>query len=94
MIRTVVLPIALFVASSFLAVMSLHAAGVSFVGGLGLCAYAVVRARRAATQMPGPQSHPRFMASTEMRAGVALAVAPVITVILVLTAMSGLFGHR
>jgi len=93
MIRTVVLPVALFVVSALLAVMSLQAAGLSFVIGLGMCAYAFVQARSLPLQVPGQQLGAKVMASAVMRAGVALVAAPTIAVVLVLTAMSGVFGH-
>jgi hypothetical protein len=94
MIRTVVLPVALFVVSALLAVMSLQAAGLSLVIGLGMCAYAFVQARRLPVQLPGQQLGAKVMASAVMRAGVALAAGPTIAVVLVLAAMSGVFGHR
>lgn len=94
MIRTVVLPVVLFVVSALLAVMSLQAGGLSLAIGLGMCAYAFVQARRLPVHVPGQQLGAKVMASAFMRAGVALAAAPTIAVMLVVTAMSGVFGHR
>ena len=42
MFRTVLLPVFLFVASVLLAVMSLYAAWLSLIVGMGLCAYTLL----------------------------------------------------
>lgn len=88
----VFVPAVLFVISAFLSVMSLHAAWVSAIVGLGLCAYSLARRRRAAAAAESSGPHP-VAASRSMCAGVALLVAPVFTVLLVLAAMGGLFGR-
>ncbi|AXK39592.1 hypothetical protein DWG20_09130 [Crenobacter cavernae] len=93
MSRGVLLPVTLFVVSAFFSVMSLHAAWASIIVGLALCAYSFVWTRRARAA-PGSAPQTTFAASRSMRAGVALVVAPVLTVLLVLAAMSGLFGRH
>lgn len=94
MARTVLLPASLFIVSAVLSVLSLYAAWASLIVGLGLCAYAFARKRRALTSMPGISIQGGLVASPSMRAGLALATAPLLTVVLVLAAMSGLFGRH
>ena len=92
MFRMVLLPVFLFVTSALLAVMSLHAAWLSLIVGVALCAYTLVQSRRAAVQTPGPQV--LKTGSATLRAGIALVAAPVLTVLFALAAMSGLFGRH
>jgi hypothetical protein len=92
MVRTVLMPAVLFVVGALLTVMSLYAAWALLAVGLGLCVYSFVQTRRLAERTTGLQSRGPLMASLSMRAGVALVAAPVITVLLVMAAMSGFLG--
>ena len=82
MARAVVLPIVLFIAGALMSVMSLYGIWISLIVGLGLCAYSFIRARGA------------VMTSSSMRAGAALVIAPLLTVLLVLAGMSGVFDRH
>lgn len=92
MIR-VFLPAALFLISAFMSVLSLHAAWASGIVGLGLCAYSFARNRRSVTASVSIAQSP-FTASLSVRTGIALLAAPVVTLLLVAAAMSGLFGRN
>jgi hypothetical protein len=72
--------------------MSLYVAWASLILGLGLCVYSLTQARRLAVSMSEPQSRGAVVASFGMRVGAALVAAPVLTLLVVLAGMSGLFG--
>ncbi|WP_136419739.1 hypothetical protein [Herbaspirillum sp. ST 5-3] len=84
--------------SAFFFVMTLDAIYVSLAVGVGLRVASLIAARPSATQVQGaqvPGTRLRLAAATPaMRAGLALVLAPVFTIVLVTAAMAGLFSQK
>lgn len=84
--KRIVVLLLLFIASAFLSLSLMPLAFVSFIVGAAITILAVVRARRAAS-LENTNSGSGLL----LRSGVVLMIAPILTVAVVMAAMSGLF---
>lgn len=85
--KQVVVPLLLFVVSAFLSLSAIQMAYVSFLVGAAISILALARSKRAAIS-----DNKRNSSSTLLISGAVLMIAPILTVLLVMAGMSGLFS--
>jgi uncharacterized membrane protein len=92
MIKEVTIPAILFVLSAFSSLMAIPLAGLSLVVGIVICGNATLKHKTRNRMDSKSTTNGSLINNFLFRSGFVLIIVPIITITLVITGMSGLFG--